>query len=63
LNFLGEVPLVQSIREGGDSGVPAVLDDNAVSKNSFMDLAGNVVRQLAIRNAQQSKTKIVEIKN
>ena len=63
LNFLGEVPLVQSIREGGDSGVPAVLDDLALSKNSFMELAGNVVRQLAIRNAQQAKTQIVEIKN
>ncbi len=63
LNFLGEVPLVQSIREGGDSGVPAVLDDNSLSKNSFMELAGNVVRQLAIRNAQQVKTQIVEIKN
>jgi ATP-binding protein involved in chromosome partitioning len=63
LNFLGEVPLVQSIREGGDSGVPAVLDDQALSKNSFMELAGNVVRQLAIRNAQQAKTQIVEIKN
>lgn len=63
LNFLGEVPIVQSIREGGDSGVPAVLDDQAISKNSFMELAGNVVRQLAIRNAQQAKTQIVEIKN
>jgi hypothetical protein len=43
--------------------VPAVLDDQALSKNSFMELAGNVVRQLAIRNAQQAKTQIVEIKN
>ena len=49
--FLGEIPIVQSIREGGDLGVPAMLGDDEVSKKAFMNFAGNAVRGIAIRNA------------
>src|SRR5438477_4524884 len=41
--FLGQIPLVQSIREGGDNGEPIMVSDDAVSKKAFIDFAGNAV--------------------
>jgi ATP-binding protein involved in chromosome partitioning len=61
LPFLGEIPIVESIREGGDKGVPAVLDDEPVTKKAFIDLAKQVARNIAMRNANLEPTKIVEI--
>lgn len=59
--FLGELPIVQSIRESGDSGYPAVLK-KGITQDAYMSLAESVARQIAIRNASQEKTEIVEIK-
>jgi len=59
--FLGEVPIVQSIREGGDRGLPAVMDDDAVSKTAFSNIAGEVARNVAMRNADLDPTKLVEV--
>jgi ATP-binding protein involved in chromosome partitioning len=59
--FLGEVPIIQSIRESGDTGYPAVLK-NGLTKDAYMTLAEEVARQIAIRNASLDKTEIVEIK-
>lgn len=42
LPFLGEIPLVQSIREGGDIGIPVMVSDDEVSKKAFRDLAKEV---------------------
>ena len=61
LPFLGEIPLVQSIREGGDKGIPAVLDDESITQNIFEQLAQNVARNVSLRNANLQPTKIVEI--
>jgi ATP-binding protein involved in chromosome partitioning len=61
LPFLGEVPIVQSIREGGDKGIPAVIDDEPVSHDAFMNLARQVARNVAMRNANIEPTQIVEI--
>ncbi len=58
--FLGQIPLVQSIREGGDSGHPAVLDDNTPVSNAFTEIADQVARQVSIRNANYAPTKKVE---
>ncbi len=63
LPFLGEIPLVQSIREGGDSGIPAMLDDEQVSHKAFSELAGAVARSVSIRNAELAPTEIVEIRS
>ena len=49
--FLGQIPLVQGIREGGDSGVPIMMSDDEVSKQAFRDFAGNAVRGIAMQNA------------
>lgn len=58
--LLGQIPLVQSIRESGDSGLPAVLKEG-ITANAFEDLARNVARQIAIRNAKFDATKRVEV--
>ena len=58
--FIGEIPLVQSIRECGDEGKPVVLTEE-VSAESFMMLAKSLAQQVAIRNATQEKTKVVEV--
>lgn len=50
--FLGEVPLVQAIREGGDMGIPAVLDPDSIAAKAFEEIASNVARQVAMKNAE-----------
>lgn len=47
LPFLGEIPLVQSIREGGDIGIPVMVSDDEVSKKAFRDLAREVEQRAA----------------
>ena len=51
--FLGQIPLVQSIREGGDAGKPASAygRDNAIVAAAFDNVAINVAQQVAIKNA------------
>lgn len=49
--FLGQIPLVQSIREGGDLGVPIMASDDEISKKAFLEFAGNAVRGIAVKNA------------
>lgn len=51
LPFLGQIPLVQSIREGGDIGVPIMQSDDAVTKKAFIEFAGNAARSIAMLNA------------
>ncbi len=60
VEFLGEIPLVQSIRESGDSGQPVVLKDE-ITAEAFISLSEHLAQQIAIRNATQDKTKVVEI--
>jgi ATP-binding protein involved in chromosome partitioning len=60
--FLGQIPLVQSIREAGDEGKPAFLNDEPVTKKAFRDLAETLAQQVAVRNATVDKTKRVEVK-
>jgi ATP-binding protein involved in chromosome partitioning len=60
-SLLGKIPLVQSVRESGDSGKPKVLENDAISE-VFRGIAENMARQVAIRNATESVTKPVEIK-
>src|SRR5690606_25820416 len=59
--FLGQVPLVQSIREGGDRGLPAVMNDDPASKDAFDKIAAAVARNISMRNANIDPTKVVTI--
>ena len=58
--FLGEIPLIQSIRECGDDGFPASLHDDTTGL-MFEKLAEQLARQIAIRNSNLDKTKKVDI--
>ncbi|HAN49943.1 MAG TPA: MRP family ATP-binding protein [Amoebophilaceae bacterium] len=57
LPFLGQIPLVQRIREGGDAGIPVVLQENA---GAFDNIAAALAQQVAIRNARLAPTQTVE---
>lgn len=59
--FLGEIPLVQSIREGGDLGIPVVIGDDVISKNAFAEFGDNAVRAISMRNAQFPVTEVSEV--
>jgi ATP-binding protein involved in chromosome partitioning len=59
--LLGQIPLVQGIREGGDNGEPVAMNENSVSGRAFMELARETVRQVGIRNASSDPTEIVQL--
>jgi ATP-binding protein involved in chromosome partitioning len=61
LPFLGQVPLVQSIREGGDEGVPAMVGKDEISKAALRAVVSQAVRQIAIRNANLPKTQTIPV--
>ncbi|MCB0496459.1 MAG: Mrp/NBP35 family ATP-binding protein [Cyclobacteriaceae bacterium] len=60
--FLGEIPLVQGIRESGDSGYPSALKDGPTAV-AFKSLAESMAQEVAKRNASKPTTKIVEVSN
>lgn len=59
--LLAQVPLVQSIREGGDDGNPVALKDNTILADVFDQLAKNVVTELEKRNINLPPTSKVKI--
>ncbi|HZH65310.1 MAG TPA: Mrp/NBP35 family ATP-binding protein [Flavisolibacter sp.] len=61
LPFLGQIPLVQSIREGGDIGVPVMMSDDEVSKKAFAEFAGVVARSVSMRNAHMKTEQVAEV--
>jgi ATP-binding protein involved in chromosome partitioning len=61
LVLLGQIPLVQSIREGGDDGMPAALNNENPTGQAFAELAGKVIEQLEIRNKSIAPTEKVRI--
>lgn len=58
--LLGQIPLVQGIRESGDSGMPAAMKEGMTGK-AFQELAKTLARQIAIRNAK-APTLVTAIK-
>ncbi|PWG06040.1 Mrp/NBP35 family ATP-binding protein [Polaribacter aquimarinus] len=61
--FLGEIPLVQSIREAGDVGHPVALQDGTILEESFNQITKEMVSQLLKRNANLPPTEVVRITN
>jgi len=59
--LLGQIPIVESICDGGDAGRPVALGDS-LTGTAFMNLADTVVRQVEQRNAEMAPTKRVEVK-
>jgi len=58
--LLGQIPLVQSICEGSDSGQPAALGDS-ITGNAFMELAREMIKRVVKRNKEQDPTVKLEI--
>ncbi|HLO37123.1 MAG TPA: Mrp/NBP35 family ATP-binding protein [Lacibacter sp.] len=61
LTFLGQIPLVQSIREGGDYGKPVMTGDDAITKKAFEEFTDAAVRSISMRNAEIPATQTLEI--
>ena len=59
--FLGEVPIVQSIREAGDVGRPAALQNNTLVAQAFEEITRNTVSELMKRNDHLPPTQAVKI--
>ena len=59
--LLGQIPIVQSICEGGDNGTPVARDEDSVTGRAFLSLAASVVRQVDRRNVEMAPTQIVEM--
>lgn len=59
--FLGEVPLVQSIRESGDVGRPVALQEGTVLEEAFSTITKEMVAQLLERNKNLPPTEVVRI--
>ncbi|WP_394420449.1 P-loop NTPase [Tenacibaculum mesophilum] len=60
-SFLGEIPLVQSIREAGDVGHPVALQENTPLAEAFTEVTKEMVSQLLKRNANLPPTEVVRI--
>ncbi len=61
ISFLGEIPLVQSIREAGDVGRPAALQTATTLEKAFEELTRNVVQEVVDRNDNLPPTEIIKI--
>lgn len=59
--LLGQIPLVQSIREGGDAGRPVAFNENSIMSLAFLDLANHVVEQVKVRNETKEATQVVKM--
>jgi len=59
--FLGEIPLVQSIRESGDIGRPAALQTGTLLEEAFEILTRNVVQEVVKRNDSLPPTEAIKI--
>ena len=59
--FLGEVPLVQSIREAGDAGRPAALQTDTLIESAFQSITKNVVQETVLRNENLPPTEVIKI--
>lgn len=60
--LLGQIPIVQSICDAGDAGMPVALNTDSVTGRAFMSLAASLVRQVDRRNVEAEPTKIVSMK-
>ena len=61
--FLGEIPIVQSIREGGDLGIPVMVSDDLVTRKAFLEFSDNAIRGIAMSNAKMAGEQVSEALN
>ena len=61
--LLGQIPIVQSICEGGDNGKPVALDENSIVGKAFQNLAKAVVEATERRNSEKPATEAVKMQH
>ena len=61
IRLLGQIPIVQGIREGGDNGQPIVTNENSITGKAFMELAQKLVEATNERNENMPPTKPLEV--
>ena len=61
ITFLGEIPIIQSVREAADFGRPAAMQESTISEEIFKKVSKNMLSQLLIRNKELPETEIVKI--
>ena len=61
LPFLGEIPIVQSLREAGDFGRPAALQENTPVELAFKGLSQEIVKQVVNRNESLPPSEVIKI--
>jgi ATP-binding protein involved in chromosome partitioning len=59
--LLGQIPLIQGIRESGDSGLPALLSGDDLLSRPFIDVARRAVEAIDIRNRDVAPTEQVRL--
>jgi ATP-binding protein involved in chromosome partitioning len=61
LPLLGQIPLVQNIREGGDTGIPVMMSGDEITKAAFITFAAQTVRSISMLNAHMETAKVAEV--
>lgn len=61
LPLLGQIPIVQSICEGGDLGVPVAVNEDSITGKAFAEIAENVIDETEFRNENLDPTKKVKV--
>ncbi len=59
--FLGELPIVQSVREAGDLGRPAAMQEDTIVSETMTDITRNIVTQVIKRNDNLPATEVIKI--
>ncbi|MEY3050946.1 MAG: hypothetical protein RLY31_731 [Bacteroidota bacterium] len=59
--LLGQIPIVQGIREGGDSGQPVTVRADSPVRQAFRQVAENTLRQVAVRHEMLGPTQVVQV--
>ena len=59
--LLGQVPLVQGVRESGDNGTPVALSKESISAKLFKDIAKKLVEQVTLRHELYQPTEMVHV--
>ncbi|TKG94504.1 MRP family ATP-binding protein [Puteibacter caeruleilacunae] len=61
IKLLGQVPIVQSIREGGDNGEPVAVNEDSITGLAFIEAAKELMNQVEVRNVTMDPTKKVKV--
>lgn len=61
LMLMGQIPIVQSIREGGDNGIPSAAKPDTIVGQAFAEIADKLIDQLNLRNETMDPTKKVKV--